>query len=157
MKGKFALSALGLAALATTSQAASLFPGGPRYDGTIKITKLTGATCPAGQLNAVFQAVYRAKVKPTQIAEAISMEAPLAGALFIGAGGDGTFKGSNQAFSGSFIMDAWRQNLANGVVNWTFTPSTIVDTTTSFTFQGSISNYTFQNCEARVRGTFTLR
>jgi hypothetical protein len=157
MKTKIALSALFLAGLASASMAASLFPGGPRYDGTIKIVNLTGASCPPGQIGLVLSAVYRAKVKPVQLAEAMSISAPLAGALFIGAEGDGTFKGANQAYSGSFIIDAWRQNLSNGVVNLTFTPATILETTTDFTFRGSISNYTFKNCTATVRGNFSLR
>lgn len=157
MTNRIVASVLMLASISTPSLAASLFPGGPRYDGTIKIVSLVGASCPAGQIGQVLPAVYRAKVLPSQLAEAISMSVPLAGALFIGAGGDGTFKGTDQAYSGSFIMDAWRQSLPNGVVNLTFTPKTILETTTDFTFKGTISNYTFKNCVASVRGTFSLR
>lgn len=158
MLKNIAVSALLLTALSTAASADSLFPGGPRYDGTVKIVKLTGVSCPPGQAGQVYPAVYRAKVKPTQLPEAIDVGGlPLAGALILAAEGDGTFKGAGQAFKGGFIIDAWHGGGVSGATNLTFTPATITDTTTSFTFKGSISNYTFKNCTATVKGNFTLR
>jgi hypothetical protein len=154
----FAASALLLSALSTASSADSLFAGGPRYDGTVKLVKLVGTSCPPGQGGQVYPAVYRAKVKPLQPVEAINVGGlPLAGAIIIAAEGDGTFKGANQAFKSGFIIDAWHGVGSAGVTNFNFTPNTITETTTSFTFAGTISNYTFKNCTATVKGNFTLR
>lgn len=144
----------------------SLFAGGPRYDGTVKITKLSGSSCPNAAVQLLKgrtgEAVYRAKVKPTQLAEAMSIQLPLAGALLLVAGGDGYFKGANKPLSGSFIMDAFINKLPtkspkNSVANLTFMPATIVEGTESFTFTGKITNYAFASCQAEVRGSFYLR
>lgn len=140
----------------------SLFGGGPRYDGSVKITRLSGSACPPTVVQLLSgksgDAVYRAKVKTTQIAEAMSIELPLAGAALIVAGGDGYFKGSNKPLSGNFIMDAWPNKLPKkSVANLTFTPATIVEGTQSFTFKGTITNYAFETCRAEVKGSFNLR
>src|SRR4051812_47839827 len=92
-----------------TSNADSMFPGGPRFDGTIKIVALAGSSCLSDQVGQTLPAVYRAKVRPSQISEAMSVSiASRAGALYILAEGDGTFRGTDQSASGSFFLDAWR-------------------------------------------------
>jgi hypothetical protein len=147
-----------LAAMVSPGKADSLFPGGPRFDGTIKLTDLAGSSCPPGQQGQTLPAVYRAKVKPSQLAEAMSVAIPsLAGALYILSEGDGTFKGTDQPASGSLILDAWRQALPNMVFNLSFSPKIISDTTPDFTFKGTVQNYTFPGCVATVRGTFFQR
>ena len=146
------------AAFIGSSQAQSLFGGGPRYDGTIKILKVEGTSCLPGQEGKVFGAIYRAKVKPQQIAEAMSIAVPeLAGALFIVAEGDGTFRGKSQSSSGTFILDAWRDGTADSVFNLNFNPNVIGETTTEFTFRGKVRNYAFQGCTATIRGNFQKR
>lgn len=158
-----AVLALALTAGFVGSSQALTFPGGPRYDGIITIVELTGTSCngvtfPGQKLNAV----YRARVKSTQVGEVISVEVPL-GALLIKADGDGDFQGANQKASGSFIIDAWQAPLPNAVFNLTFSPSTITDangiteTTDSFTFRGNVKNYTVTNCTVRVKGSFQKR
>ncbi len=140
----------------------SLFGGGPRYDGSIKIKDVTGTQCPptvkAQLVGLSSDAVYRAKVKPTQIAEAMSVELPLAGAAIIVAGGDGYFRGDNKPLSGNFIMDAWPSKLPKDTVaNLKFRPATIVEGTESFSFKGDITNFAFKDCKVTVSGTFNLR
>jgi hypothetical protein len=146
-------------ALVGVSQAQSIFGGGPRYDGTVKIVELIGTSCPPGQEGQVFNAVYRAKVRPRQIAEAMSVAIPtLAGAIFLVAEGDGTFRGADQIASGTFILDAWRDGLPdNTEFNLNFDPNVIEETTPSFTFRGTVQNYFFPGCTARTRGNFVKR
>jgi hypothetical protein len=157
------ITAIALSAALTGSSQALTFPGGPRYDGIIKITHLTGASC--SQVAAVGQnlpAVYRARTQATQVVEAISAQVPL-GALIITASGDGDFQGVDQKGTGTFIIDAWRGNLPTATFNLTFTPTTITDAhgitdaTSNFSFVGSVKNYAIANCTIRVRGTFTKR
>jgi hypothetical protein len=142
-----------------SAQADSLFPGGPRFDGTIKLLNLSGASCPPGQLGQVFPAVYRTKRKPTSTgSEGMSIAIPaLAGALYMVPARDGTFAGTNQPVDGTFILDAWRSALPAMVFNLDFNPNTITGDTPDFTFKGTIQNYTFPGCVATVRGTFILR
>jgi hypothetical protein len=137
---------------------ATIFSGGPRYDGTVKILQLTGTSCPSGQLGQVFPAVYRAKFKPTQINEAMSISfSVLAGAVFIVAQGDGTFSGTDQVVDANLILNAARAAVPQGTVNFRFNPNPVTETTTHFTFSGVYKNYTFANCVAKVRGVFTKR
>jgi len=154
-----AILALAISAVvAGSADAQSIFPGGPRYDGTIKIIKLIGSSCPPGQEGAVFDAAYRAKMKPTQLKEAMSVAIPApAGAVYLTAEGDGTFRGTDQAAKGMLILDAWLQKLPNSVLNLDFEPNSITETTEEFTFKGKFKNYTFQGCTARIRGSFFKR
>ena len=146
------------AALVGPSEAQSPFGGGPRYDGTIKILNAVGPTCLPGQEGKVFGAIYRAKVRPQQINEAMSIGVPeLAGAIFIVTEGDGTFRGTNQAASGTFILDAWRDAAADSVFNLNFEPNVITETTPAFTFRGKVQNYAFAGCTATIRGNFQKR
>lgn len=153
---------LGLAALAAmigTAKADFSFPGGPRYDGTIKIVALDGPTCPPGQVGQVFPTAYRAKVTPSQIEEAISVEIPpLRGAVFVVAvGGGGTLAGNHQQVNGTFILDAYRAALPDGEFNLRFRPATITADTTDFTFKGTYQNFLVSGCLATIRGVFTKR
>jgi hypothetical protein len=157
------VTAIALSTAVIGSSQALTFPGGPRYDGIITVTHLTGASC--SEVTFVGQklnAVYRARTKPSQIAEAISLEVPL-GALIIVAGGDGDFQGADQGATGSFIIDAWRQDLPDATLNLKFVPATIndahgiKDTTDNFSFTGSVKNYVFPNCTIRVKATFAKR
>jgi hypothetical protein len=141
------------------SVAQSVFPGGPRYDGTVKVVRLVGSSCPQSQTGSVFSASYRVKANANAtIGEAMSIAIPApAGSLFLLAGGDLTFAGANQAASGSFILDAWRGNLRNIVANLTFVPSALSATTPRFSFRGTLRNYLFSGCVATVQGSFTKR
>ncbi len=157
-----AMTALIVSSSPALAEGNSLFGGGPRYDGSLKIKKVTGAQCPPAVVQTLTglsaDAVYRAKVKPTQIAEAMSVELPLAGAALIVAGGDGYLKGVNKPLTGNFIMDAWPNKLpSRSVANLKFTPPNIVEGTPSFSFTGSITNYAFADCKVTVSGTFNLR
>jgi len=146
-------------ALFGSAEAQSVFPGGPRYDGLIRLVKLTGASCPAGQEDQAFNAAYRAKVRPTQLAEAMSVAIPApAGGIFLVAEGDGTFRGADQKASGTLILDAYRQALPkNTIFNLNFDPNVIGESTASFTFRGTVENYIFPGCTAQIRGTFDKR
>ena len=157
------VTAVALTAALTGSSHALTFPGGPRYDGIITVTQLTGASC--SQVTFVGQklnAVYRARTKPAQVVEAMSIQVPL-GALLIKADGDGDFQGVDQLGSGSYIIDAWQGALPKATFNLKFNPTTITDahgitdTTENFSFAGSVKNYAISNCTIRVKGTFTKR
>ncbi len=149
------------------AQSNSLFGGGPRYDGTVTVTDLTGSACPAFIVSRVkgkaSEAVFRARVKPTQLVEAMSVSLPMAGAALLVAEGDGYFKGKNKALKANFIIDAWPVSVKKGsVANLTFSPAnpgpaTVAEGTPSFTFTGRISNYAFEGCTAAVSGAFNLR
>lgn len=146
-------------AFAGSSQAAQIGGGGPRYDGTVKITKLQGASCPASQEGDIFPAIFRAEGQFGQVPEALSIAIDqLAGGLFIVAkGGRGTLAGDNQSATGSYILDAWRSELPEATLNLNFNPNVIRAGTQSFTFRGTIKSYIFKGCTATVRGTFDKR
>lgn len=146
------------AALVGSSEAQSPFGGGPRYDGTIRIVSAVGATCLPGQEGRTFGAVYRAKVRPRQADEAMSISVTdLAGAIFVTAEGDGTFRGTDQRVKGSLILDASRKPAPDSVFNLNFNPNVIVETTTEFTFRGTVTNHIFPGCTATIRGNFQRR
>lgn len=135
------------------------FPGGPRYDGTVKVLSFSGATCPATQLNAKLSAVYRIKANSKQIPEAISVviSSPVEGAVILKAENDGTLAGKDQKVSGSFILDAYANKLPTSKANLKFTPASLQDAPDTFKFTGTISNYFVQGCTAKVRGNFAKR
>jgi hypothetical protein len=148
----------GLVALVSAAHAAVTFPGGPRYDGTIKIVTLTGPSCPPGLVGQVFTTAYRAKFTSNQIREAMSLSIPTyAGGAYIEANGDGTFKGTDQEVDGTYILDAFRHVIPPGVVNLTYRPNTVTETTTEFTFRGTYVNFLVPSCTADIRGSFIKR
>lgn len=155
--------ALGISAGLIGASQAVTFPGGPRYDGIITIVDATGASCQGVTfVGQKVNAVYRARTKPTELDEVISVEVPL-GAIILRAEGDGDFQGTNQSVSGGFIIDAWQGTLPSATFNLSFTPTTITDahgitaSTDSFTFRGSVRNYSVANCTVRIKGAFTKR
>jgi hypothetical protein len=160
MNRKTALLALAAAATIGSAQAQSIFPGGPRFDGTVRIVNLTGSNCPPGVEGQTYQAAFAAKTRPTsQGDERMSIVIPsLAGAYFLRAeGGNGTFAGADQVASGHYILDAYRRSPPNSILNLDFTPNIVLESTPSFTFRGTARNFAFQGCTATVRGNFTRR
>ena len=155
-----ALLTIGFSAMLTGfSQAQSPFPGGERYDGTVRIVELTGRSCPPGQEGEVFPAVFRAQLHPDSAAgEMLSLAVEsLAGALFLQAEGDGTLAGRQQPASGTFILDAHRGVLPQAILNLDFRPNRIDGDVDDFTMNGTVRNYTFRGCTARIRGAFVRR
>ncbi len=70
------------------------------------------------------EAVFRARVKTTQTAEAMSVSLPMAGAALLVVESDGYFKGRNKKLKANFIIDAWPAAAKNGsVANLTFSPA----------------------------------
>lgn len=143
----------------------SMFGTMTRYDGTVTVDKLTGAACPASVVTLLKgysgSAAYRLKTKPAQLAEAMTIQLPLAGTLYIMAGGDGHFAMVDNVakpLTGTVLIDAWLTKVPDGSsAKLTFTPSTITDTTEHFTFTGTVSNYAVTGCTAKVTGNFNIR
>ncbi len=153
------LAFLMAAGLAGTSQGQSIFPGGPRFDGSIKIVDLAGVSCPPGQEGKIFRAAWRIKPSPnSRREEAFTIAIPTpAGGLYVAALGDGTLAGADQAAVGTLVLDAFRQGVENLIFNLRFTPGVITGDTPQFTFRGSVRNYLFPGCTAIVRGSFFRR
>jgi len=152
-------------ALAGVAEAGnSLFPGGPRYDGYIKITEVLGSSCVYKDyisyyvLGKRFKAVFRSKTKPDSPApETMSVELPLAGAIWLQAEGDGTLAGKNQSLIGTVIIDAYKYTPDGLISNLTFDPPAIGETTSAFTFKGTLKNYIYKDCTIKLQGDFDLR
>lgn len=137
---------------------AETYPGGPRYDGTVKITALTGTTCAtlSDTVGDVHIAIFRSQ-NPAGSPEAMSVFVPN-GILWMIAELDGTFAGNNQVASGTLIIDAFRGVLPDAVFDLRFEPS-VVDPAlvTSFKFRGKWRNYKVNGCTASVRARFNKR
>jgi hypothetical protein len=153
------LSAVLLAGFVGSAVAQSDFDPRPRFDGTVKITRLVGASCQDGQQGQTYQAAFAAKINPTARApETMTIVVPtLAGALYLRAEGNGTFVGANQVASGIFVFDATRGALPNAQLNLDFNPNAVTGTTPSFTFLGTVRSFLAPGCTATVRGNFTRR
>jgi hypothetical protein len=153
------LSIVFLAGLIGSAEAQSVFDPRPRFDGTVKITRLVGTSCPAGQQGETYQAAFAAKLTPGGPAgESMTVVVPtFAGAIYFKAGGDGTFAGTNQAASGTLAVDATFRKAPNAVLNLSFTPGAITGNTPQFTFVGTVRHFTFTGCTANIRGNFVRR
>jgi len=137
--------------------AAEVFPGGPRFDGTVTIVALTGASCStlSDQPGDVHTAIFRTKSNTSSLPEGLQITMPR-GLMFIEAQLDGFFRGRRQVVTGFFLIDAYRTPLPDGALNLIFKPR-FTSQALSFEFDGTWRNYRSLGCTATVHGAFTRR
>src|SRR6266404_2131214 len=99
---------------------AETYPGGPRYDGTVKIKALSsGCSSLSDAVGDLHTAIFRSKAGANPEAMSVNV---LHGLLWIEAGFDGTLAGRNQLGTGTLIIDAFRSALPDAKFNLKFTP-----------------------------------